>query len=569
VTYTCGDAIKIKDLFLAWTDASDKSDCLSINPSTINPKCGTLPEITVNAGLNGNFTQTNLTCFGASNGAINLTPFGGATPYTYSWSATGGGVVPTGQSANQDLTGLVAGTYTVVITDSKNCTVTRSRTITGPSAALSLGTCTKTDVTCFGGSNGSVSAGAVSNAVGTVGYSWKNASNVVVSTSANANNLSAGTYTLTVTDNCSSRTCSVTIGGPSAGLSLGTCNKTNVSCAGGDGSVSAGAVSNAVGTVLYSWKNASNVQVGNTANVSNLTAGTYTLTVTDNCSSRTCSVTVGAPPSITSPVATVSQQPTCATGAGTVTVTDPGVNNTYTLVQGGIVKYTAAAGIFNGVIPGTYSVVGSAGICSANGNSVTVNQQPSTPPTPYIVISKYPDCSSAEGTLEVKIDANTDYSSAYEFSSDGVNFGDDNEFSFTAGEGYHIYVRTKGTTCVSSAVCESQTAARGSVTSRSVQQGPVRISAPVIAESELKVKAYPNPFSEKINFVINSPVTGRGSLEVYNALGQKVKTVYQGMITRGSQSFELRLPANQTSNLLYILRVGDHRVSGKILQLNR
>ena len=79
---------------MAWTDASDKSDCPSIKSAEINPKCGTLPEITVNVGLNGNFTQTNLTCFGASNGAINLTPFGGAGPYTYAWSASGGGVVP-------------------------------------------------------------------------------------------------------------------------------------------------------------------------------------------------------------------------------------------------------------------------------------------------------------------------------------------------------------------------------------------------------------------------------------------------------------------------------------------
>ena len=121
---------------------------------------------------------------------------------------------------------------------------------------------------------------------------------------------------------------------------------------------------------------------------------------------------------------------------------------------------------------------------------------------------------------------------------------------------------------LSSAVCEGQTAARPLV-STSVQQKTVKQTAPVIVESELKVKAYPNPFNEKINFVVTSPVTGNGTLEVYNALGQKVKTVYQGMITRGSQSFELRLPTHKASNLLYVLRVGDQRISGKILQLNQ
>ena len=405
VTYTCGDAIKIKNLMLAWTDASDKSTCASINSATINPKCGTLPEIVVNVGVNGSLTQTNLTCFGASNGAINLTPFGGAPPYTFSWSASGGGVVPAGKAAMEDLTGLVAGTYTVTITDSKNCSVIKSRTITGPSAGLTLGTCSKTDVSCSGSSNGSIAAGAVSNASGSVQYSWKNASNVVV---------------------------------------------------------------------------------GSSASVSNLSAGTYTLTVTDNCSSRTCAVTVMAP---------------------------------------------------------------------------------APPSTPYVAISKYPDCSSAEGTLQVKVDANTNYSSDYEFSSDGVTYVNTNEFSFTAGQGYHVYVRAKGTTCAASATCQAQAARPSSAST--VQLSPVKQPLAEIVESELKVKAYPNPFNQKINFVVSSPVSGKGSLEVYNGMGQKVKTVYVGMISRGSQTFELTLPEHKASNLLYVLRVGNQRISGKILQLNR
>ncbi|WP_220764953.1 hypothetical protein, partial [Flavobacterium sp. UMI-01] len=74
----------------------------------------------------------------------------------------------------------------------------------------------KTDASCFGASTGSVSAGVVTGAVGTVTYSWKNSSNTVVGTTASVNNLPAGTYTLTVTDNCSSQSNSVTIGQPAA-----------------------------------------------------------------------------------------------------------------------------------------------------------------------------------------------------------------------------------------------------------------------------------------------------------------------------------------------------------------
>jgi hypothetical protein len=54
-------------------------------------------------------------------------------------------------------------------------------------------------------------------------------------------------------------------------------------------------VTGAVGTIKYSWKRF-NVEVGTTASVANLPAGTYyTLTVSDDCSSKSNSVTVGQP----------------------------------------------------------------------------------------------------------------------------------------------------------------------------------------------------------------------------------------------------------------------------------
>lgn len=65
-----------------------------------------------------------------SDGTIDLTVTGGASPYTYLWTASAGGVIPSGQSTLQDLTLLVAGTYTVVVTDTNGCTATTSVTLT-------------------------------------------------------------------------------------------------------------------------------------------------------------------------------------------------------------------------------------------------------------------------------------------------------------------------------------------------------------------------------------------------------------------------------------------------------
>ncbi|MEO7393296.1 MAG: T9SS type A sorting domain-containing protein [Chitinophagaceae bacterium] len=86
--------------------------------------------------------------------------------------------------------------------------------------------------------------------------------------------------------------------------------------------------------------------------------------------------------------------------------------------------------------------------------------------------------------------------------------------------------------------------------------------------AQTTVKAYPNPFSDRIKFVINSPEAGYGSLDVMNMLGQKVKTIYQGRMNAGVQTFEMVLPQNRTQTLVYILRINEKQVTGKLLQRN-
>src|SRR5688572_29916663 len=151
IGYVCGQSLTIKDLFLAWTDASPGSTCASINSATINPKCGIQDSIQVNTGLDASFSVTNATC--ATPGAINMTPLGGKAPYTYAWVASEGGAIPAGQSTNQDLTGLVAGKYTVTITDASNCTSTRFTTVTA-SAAVTADAGDDFTKTCSSNANG-------------------------------------------------------------------------------------------------------------------------------------------------------------------------------------------------------------------------------------------------------------------------------------------------------------------------------------------------------------------------------------------------------------------------------
>ena len=65
-------------------------------------------------------TTTSATCLTSADGSINMTVVGGTPPFTYLWSDG---------STTEDLTGVVAGTYNVTVTDSHHCTKTNSWTV--------------------------------------------------------------------------------------------------------------------------------------------------------------------------------------------------------------------------------------------------------------------------------------------------------------------------------------------------------------------------------------------------------------------------------------------------------
>ncbi|MCE2758842.1 MAG: SprB repeat-containing protein, partial [Chitinophagaceae bacterium] len=89
---------------------------------------------------------TDILCYGDNTGAIDLSVSGGTASYTYEWL--------TGQTT-QDLSGLQAGVYSVLITDANGCTMRDTFTIKQPDAALAAAF-KSVDVLCFGDSTGSI-----------------------------------------------------------------------------------------------------------------------------------------------------------------------------------------------------------------------------------------------------------------------------------------------------------------------------------------------------------------------------------------------------------------------------
>jgi len=120
---------------------TDVNGCTSTNTITLTQPAALITTIAASSNYNGQ----NISCFGLSDGGIDLSVAGGTTAYTYSWSNS---------STTQDVSGLTAGNYTVTTTDVNGCSATNTITLT-QSAALVL-TSTVTPVTCNGYSNGSI-----------------------------------------------------------------------------------------------------------------------------------------------------------------------------------------------------------------------------------------------------------------------------------------------------------------------------------------------------------------------------------------------------------------------------
>uniref|UniRef100_UPI0039779801 SprB repeat-containing protein n=1 Tax=Flavobacterium sp. Root935 TaxID=1736610 RepID=UPI0039779801 len=200
---------------------TNTSNCYDIKPVVITKSTVIVTELTA--------SHVDVKCFNEATGSITVNnASGGVAPYTYSWKKNGSAYAGTSQTLNN----LGFGVYEVTATDANGCQGTITISILQPNAPLALAVSSKTDVLCFGESTGTVTAGTVTNAVGPVNYSWKNSANVEVGSTASVSNLPAGTYTLTVTDSCSSQPNSVTIDQPIAALTLGISSKTDVLCFG-------------------------------------------------------------------------------------------------------------------------------------------------------------------------------------------------------------------------------------------------------------------------------------------------------------------------------------------------
>jgi hypothetical protein len=293
-------------------------------------------------------------CFGDSNGDIFVSPSGGTSPFTYLWSNS---------ATDEDLQNVIAGTYSVIITDNNSCTDTLSATINEPSAVSA--TTSSVNSTC-GNANGTAT---VNPSGGNSPYTflWSDGQ-----TAQTATGLSAVTYTVTVTDShgCTFVTSETVSDTPGPVLALDSIHDENCfGDANGDIFIS---FTGGTGTMDYLWSNGAT-----TEDLQDVAVGAYTVMITDdnNCTA-TLSGIITQPSQVGTTTSSVNS--TCGNPNGTATANPTGGTGPYTyLWSNGQTTQTAT-----GLMAVTHTVT----VTDSHGCSFTTSETVSNTPGPIVLL---------------------------------------------------------------------------------------------------------------------------------------------------------------------------------------
>ena len=331
-----------------WSNGSVKEDILNLKAGEYNVKisdansCSELITAAIkqpSALLTSVVSVTNLNCFSDNSGVVNVSIKGGTSPYTYKWS---------NGETSEDLTNIVAGDYSVSITDAKGCKNKLAATVKEPKE-LEVAVESVKNISCFGEKKGA----AVISAKGGVGpytYSWSNGA-----ITKDIFDVPAGSYTVIIKDmkGCI-KSLSINITQPTL-LMAKVDEVKNLLCY----NDTTGHINISVkgGSVPYSFK-WNNGEVAE--DIKNLKAGSYTVLISDakGCTEN-LSAKISSPPALIPDFEEVRHVVCYGDNSGIVNIS----------INGGVPPYSykwnngATTQDLTGVGAGNYSVV----ISDANG----------------------------------------------------------------------------------------------------------------------------------------------------------------------------------------------------------
>lgn len=276
---------------------------------------------------------------GLSNGAIDLSVSSGTSPYGYLWSNT---------ANSQDLNNILAGVYTVTITDANGCTAVSTSTVPNNASTFSLSGITTALTNCVS-ANGAIDLTVTP--AGAYTYQWSN-----TATTQDIANLPAGTYTVSVTEQGDCVASATFIVADSLSFPVLNQSITPELCGLIDGAIDL-SVSGGASPFTYSWASSQT-----TEDLSGIPAGDYAVTVTGaNGCTGTAAATVPASAINFSIAGTPAANTSCIAGNGAVNISltpaVPGAGPGYSFLWSNM----AATEDLVSLAPGAYTVTVSAG----------------------------------------------------------------------------------------------------------------------------------------------------------------------------------------------------------------
>jgi hypothetical protein len=322
----------------AWSNSATGEDLVNVVGGTYTltmtdangctaTSSGDIPDNAINFSVDG-ATTSNTSCT-LNTGAIDLT----VTPvgtYTYLWSGT---------QTSEDLSAIPGGNYSVTVSAGGTCTTVANFTV--PTTTLDPLLSQSNVPALCGEPTGSIDL-TVTGGVGPFTYAWSN-----MVQAEDQQNLGAGQYTVTVTgSNGCSASLEVTLNNSSADFDITEVLTPNTLCSGVNGAINL-SLSPATANYTFAWSNSAN-----TATISPLMPGTYTVTITRGL---TCTKIATYIINNNTNAPTLSVSPTeafCGTNTGAVDLNISGGTSPFTILW----SNTASTEDLNALLPGTFTV---------------------------------------------------------------------------------------------------------------------------------------------------------------------------------------------------------------------
>ena len=540
----------------SWSNGSTNQDLSGLAAGTYTLTvtdangCTTTTQAVVGqpTALSAGATKVDAKCFNGTDGSVDLSVSGGTSPYTYLWS---------NNATTQDLSGVAAGVYNVTVTDANGCTTTANAIVGQPSEPVAASVTETKGTECAGTKTGSIT---LSVSGGTAPYQYKLNGGSLTNLPPNGiiALLQAGNYTVYVQD---ANGCNVTIQGNVTVAEGPVCYPYYTYSQGYYGQ------SNGVACIRGVGGQQTAAFVGRALGVQGMTLG--------NMSTKYFVV------------------PNTPTAIAQLIKIMPGGGSPNVLVGGSTLPFAVASaqlknGKINNVllgqtiamwlnvnIPG--NELGSFDLKGLKCKTTIVTKEASSASscnTPHAGTIEVPTAfpqsvvNAMIGRGKTTVRDLVDFASEKLGSSDknygGVSLSDMNSALDAIVNAFHggkYFARFAGE--IPGCVIPAPATTNINVASPIENATAVKVET---SNAAVVVNAFPNPYIDQVTFNVTVKNAGKGSLVIYNMLGQKVTNLFEGnMQANSTQTIRYNVPFAQRKNLVYVFRQNDTISTGKLV----